>query len=90
MAFCERKRKQEHLAYPNAYRKMSRFFHLVKPKAWDCKNIAGSHALHSLTSISLRNITLLKLQNLTCFHPKCMNDNLEFCENKSHVLPWVL
>jgi hypothetical protein len=75
---------------------MSRFFHLVKPKnvnqsaARDCKNIAGSHSLHSMTSILPRDITFMKLWNLTCFYLECMDDNLKFCENKSHVLPWAL
>jgi hypothetical protein len=68
----------------------------VKPKnvdqnvAWDRKNIASSHALHFMTSISPRDTTFLKLWNLTCFYLECMDDNLKFCENKSHVLPWAL
>jgi hypothetical protein len=73
VVFCERKHKEENLTYPNAHKKMSRFFHLVKPKnvdqsaAWDCKNIASSHALHSMTSISPRDITFLKLRNLASY-----------------------
>jgi hypothetical protein len=96
VAFCKRKQKEEHLAYPNAHQKVSRFFHLMKPKdvdqnvAWDCKNITSSRALHSVTLVSPRDITFLKLWNLTCFCLECMDDNSKFCENKSHVLLWAL
>jgi hypothetical protein len=54
---------------------------------WDCKNIAGFCALHFVTSVSPRDITLLKLQILTCFCLESMDDNLEFFEKISHVLP---
>jgi hypothetical protein len=71
------------------------FFHLVKPEdvdqsaTWDCKNIVDSRALHFVTSVSPRGMTFLKLQNLACFCLECMDDNSEFCENKSHVWSWA-
>jgi len=82
---------QEHLAYPNARQQVACFFHLVKPNdvdisvMWGCKNIIRICSLHSVTLVSPRDVTLLKLKDLACFCPKCMDDNPNFCENKMHV-----
>jgi hypothetical protein len=76
--------ERKHVAYPHVHQKVLRFFHLVKPEdvdqnaIWDCKNIVGFRALHSMTSISPRDITLLKLWNLICLCLECMDDNLKF------------
>jgi hypothetical protein len=55
---------------------------------WDCKNIVGTQSLHFFTSISHREVTLLNLKELACFCFECMDDNPDFCENKSQVQPW--
>jgi hypothetical protein len=94
VSFCEKRQIEKHFAYPNARQQVAHFFHLVKPNdvdrsaMWDCKNITGTRSLHSVTSISPRDVTLLKLRDLACFYPKCMDDNPYFCENGMHVEPW--
>ncbi len=96
VSFCERRQMEEHLAYPNARRQVFRLFHLVKPKdvdrntLWNCKNIARTRFLHSMASMSHRNVTLLKLRNLACFCLECMDDNPYFYGNKSQVQSWKL
>jgi hypothetical protein len=57
---------------------------------WDCEMILGSRSMHSFALVDDLDITLLKLQELSCFCPKCMDDNFEFCEKKAHVKPWTL
>ncbi len=72
------------------------FFHLVKLEdvdrstLWDYNNIAGTHFFAFKASVSHRNVTLLKLRDLACFCPECMDDNPNFYGNKSHVHPWKL
>jgi hypothetical protein len=46
--------------------------------------------VHSISFVSHINVTLLDLRQLACFYPKCMDDNVGFCENKLHVQPWML
>jgi hypothetical protein len=68
VSFCESKQMEGHVAYPNAKRQVSRFFHLVKPKdvgksaMWDCKNILGTQSLHFFALVSHRDVTLLNLK----------------------------
>jgi hypothetical protein len=68
----------------------------VKPKdvdritVWDCKNRQGFWSLHSICFVYHRDVILLKLRKLTCLSSKCMDDNVNFCENKTHVEPWIL
>jgi hypothetical protein len=57
---------------------------------WDYKNITRTHSLHSLALVSPRNVTLLKLKDLAYLCLKCIDDNLNFCENITHVEPWKL
>jgi hypothetical protein len=91
VSLCESKQMEEHVAYPNARRQVSQFFHLVKSEdvdrsvMWDCKNIVGTQSLHFVASVSHRDVTLLNLRELACFCLECMDDNLDFCENKSQV-----
>jgi hypothetical protein len=72
---------QEHLAYPNARRQVACIFHLIKPNdvdisvMWGCKNVIGICFLHLVALVSPRDVTLLKLKDLACFCPKCMDDN---------------
>jgi hypothetical protein len=48
VSFCESKKMEEHVTYPNARRQVSWFFHLVeledvdRSAMWDCKNIVGT------------------------------------------------
>ncbi len=48
VSFCDSEQMEEHVAYLNAKKHVSRFFHLVKPKdvdknaIWDYKNIVGT------------------------------------------------
>jgi hypothetical protein len=57
---------------------------------WDCEMIPRSQSIHSLPSMDDVDITLFKLQELSCFCLKCMDDNSEFFEQKAHVKPWTL
>jgi hypothetical protein len=54
------------------------------------QNITRTRSLHLVASISLRDVTLLKLRDLACFCLECMDDNLDLCENRVHVEPWKL
>lgn len=96
VAFCKKKQTEEHAAYPNVRREVIRFFHLVKTEevdrrsSWDCKRIPGSRSMHSISSVSHCDVTLLNMRELACFCPECMDDNHDFCENKIHVQPWTL
>jgi hypothetical protein len=91
VSFYESKQMVEHVAYPNAKRQVFRFFHLVKPEdvdmsvMWDCKNIVRTQSLHFVASISHRDVILLNLKEYACFCLKCMDDNPDFCENKSQM-----
>ncbi len=95
VSFYEKK-KEKHVAYPNAHRNMSKLFYLVKPKdidqsvAWDYKSIPSFQSMHSMAFVSPQDITLFKLRQLTCFCPNYMDDNAKFFEKKSHVPPWKL
>lgn len=46
--------------------------------------------MHSIASISHRYCTLLNVRELECFCVKCIDDNFDFYEMKSHVKPWRL
>jgi hypothetical protein len=37
VAFCERKKNEEHATYPNTRRDVVCYFHLVKPNDVDCR-----------------------------------------------------
>jgi hypothetical protein len=94
VSFYESKQMEKHDAYPNARRQVFRFFPFGETKGcksrsamWDCKNIVGTQSLHFVDSIYHRDVTLLKLRNLTCFCLECMGDNFDICENKSQVQP---
>ncbi len=96
VAFCQWKQNQDHAAHFNARSIVSRFFHLVKPEnvnciaVQDCKNIQGSRSLHSICFISHKDVIILKPRKLAWFYSKWMDDNVDFCENKTHVKPWRL
>ncbi len=96
VSFYESKQMEEHVAYLNARRQVSWFFHLVKSEdvnrsvTWNCKNIVRTRSLPYVALVSHRDVTLLNLRELACFCLECMDDNLDFCENKSQVQPWKL
>lgn len=91
----QEKQGEKHVAYLKARWKVHQYFHLimledVDYKAnWDCGIIPGFWSMHSVASMDDVDITLLKLQKLSCFYPKCIDDNFEFCEQKAHVKPWT-
>jgi len=81
VVFCEQKQLEEHEAYISAQRVVRQFFHLVKPEDldqtanWDYKKITCSRSFHPMAFISPRDFVLLKMQELTYFYSKCMDDN---------------
>jgi hypothetical protein len=85
VAFCEHKQLKEHAAYPNAWKVVQHLFHLVKLEDvdwlidWDYKHIIGLRSLQSITFVWHGDVVLLKMQELTCFCSKCMDDNFELC-----------
>ncbi len=95
VSFCLR-RQQEHIAYPNARRPISRFFHLIRLEDvdrsvfWHCKIIPRSCSFHFMAFMSHIDITMLNTRMFMCFCHECINDNPNFCENKEHVEPWKL
>lgn len=88
VAFCLQKQGEEHAAYSNVRRDVTRFFHLVKVEdvdcesTWDCKQIPGCCSMHSVSSVSHHDITFLKVQDLVCFYVEAMDDNSEFWETR--------
>jgi hypothetical protein len=92
----QKKQGKKHATYLKARRKVHWYFHLIMPKDvdsranWDYEIIPGFWSMHSVASMDDVDITLLKLQKLSCLSPKCMDDNFEFCEQKAHVKPWTL
>ncbi len=88
VSFCQRRRMEEHVMYFNMIKHVSHFFHLVNFNdvdgggTWDCKNIMGICSLHFAVWIFHKDITLLKLKDLTFFYNECIDDNPIFCEKK--------
>jgi hypothetical protein len=64
---CSRNQSKEHVAYPNERRNVIQFFHLVNLEdvncrsTYDYKNIHGSRSIHSFSSISHIDVTLLNM-----------------------------
>jgi hypothetical protein len=100
VAFCLQKQatettaRNEHRAYKDARRPILRYFHLIKNmdrrKKYDYKYFSGVRSLHSVVSVSHRDVTLLRIRELACFCKECMDDSSDFCINKSHVKEWRL
>jgi hypothetical protein len=96
VSFCQKWRMEEHVMYLNMIKHVSHFFHLVNLNyvygsgAWDCKTIMGIFSLHFIAWIFHKDITLLKLKDLTSFYNEFMDDNPFFYENKTHVQQWRL
>ena len=94
--FCNRKEREEHRAYGKARRNLIRYFHLIKADAvdrtrdLDCRAIPGTRSVHSVSSVSPTNVTLLHIRQLACFCPECMDDNPQFCARQVHVRNWTL
>jgi hypothetical protein len=82
--------------YLNMIKHVFHFFHLVNLNdvdgsgTRDCKNIMGICSLHFIAWIFHKDITLLKLKDLTSFYNECIDDNPFFCENKTHLQLWRL
>jgi hypothetical protein len=72
---------------------MQRFYHLIDrgdvdcTSSLDCKKIKGIQSVHSISFVSAFDITLLNSTFLACFSPPCKDDNLQFCEKRTHVHP---
>ena len=96
VAFCNRKEQEEHRAYPKARGSLIRYFHLIDVNAvdrtrdLDCRSIPGTRSVHSVSSVSATNVTLLHIRQLSCFCPECMDDNPMFCTRQNHVRQWAL
>ncbi len=50
-----------------------------------CVKIIHNDVYIFFASISYKDVTLLNLRKLACFCLECMDDNPNFCENKSQV-----
>jgi hypothetical protein len=46
--------------------------------------------MHSMAFVSHLNNTLLNVKDLAFFCPKCMDDNFDFYNAQTHVMPWRL
>ena len=100
VAFCKSRQTSEAVVrnelkdYRIARRDVVRFFHLIenvdRRHKYDCRYFEGVRSLHSLVSVSHRDITLLKVRHLACFCKECMDDNSELCLQTSHVKEWKL
>jgi hypothetical protein len=100
VAFClqkqttETKSSNNHREHRTYRRNVIRFFHLIenveRRKKYDCKYFSGVRSLHSIVSVSPQDVTLLRIRHLACFCKECMDDNSDFCLNKSHVREWEL
>jgi DNA-binding ferritin-like protein (Dps family) len=100
VAFCLQRQAEEaelynqHKNYKNAKRDVLRYFHLIykvdRRKKYNCKYFKGVQSLHSVVSVSHRDVTFLKSRHLACFCKEYMDDNSDFCGQKMHVKEWRL
>jgi hypothetical protein len=81
--------RNQHRKYKDVRRPVLRYIHLIenvdRRKKYDCKYFSGVRSLHSVVSVSHRDVTLLRVRELACFIKECMDDNSDFCVNKLHV-----
>jgi hypothetical protein len=100
VAFCIQRQAKaielynEHKDYKRAKRDVLRYFHLIENvdqrKKYDCQYLLSVQSLHSMVSVSHRDVTLLRVKQLKCFYKECIDDILEFCLKNSHIIKWNL
>ncbi|CAM6102026.1 unnamed protein product [Calypogeia fissa] len=56
-----------------------------RTKKWDCDPVKGVRSLHCFDGFSNKMSTLLRVRELCCFCPHCLDDDYEACENKAWV-----
>ncbi|KAL3690593.1 hypothetical protein R1sor_016902 [Riccia sorocarpa] len=73
-----------------------RFFWEIKvgevnrSKRYDCLPIDGTRKLHCFYGFSRLILTLLKVKEMCCFRPSCIDEDWDNCTNSEYTGPWTL